>query len=66
MDAARLPEARLRFPAWAADEAHAEQRLRMAIATGDLAGGAQALADWIDAQAAMLAYLTVEERLTKH
>lgn len=63
MDAARLPEARLRFPQLATDEADAERRVRLAMATGDVKSGANALADWIDAQAAMLAYLTVEDGL---
>lgn len=60
MNAARLPEARLRFPEWAEQERDAEMRVRICVATGDIKGGAHALADWIDAQAAMLVYLDIE------
>lgn len=63
MNAARLPEARLRFPQLAEDEADAERRVFQALASRDVKGGAQALADWIDAQAAMLCYLEVETQL---
>lgn len=57
MHASRLPEARQLCPLFAADEAHAERQLRVAVATGDVAAGAKALADWIDAQVGMLVYL---------
>lgn len=59
MNAARLPEARLRFPDWAANEREAECRVRICASVGDIAGGAKALADWIDAQALMLACLEI-------
>lgn len=57
MNAARLPEARLRWPRLAKEEADAERRVRQAMAASDLEAGARALADWIDAQAGMLVYL---------
>ena len=66
MDSARLPEARARFPEWALCERMAEQRLRVAVAEGDIPAGSQALADWIDAQAVMLACLYVEDEHLGH
>lgn len=66
MDASRLPEARLRFPRLADDEVQAMRRLRQAITTGDVASGSQALADCIDAQAAMLVYISFDGMTTTH
>lgn len=62
MNAARLPEARLRFPKLAADEDAAMCRVRRAVGAGDIKAGSQALADWIDAQVAMLLYLDIDEK----
>lgn len=66
MNAARLPEARLRCPEWAVDEENAMKRVRRAAISGDVEAGAKALADWIDAQALMLAYVDVYDLVTMH
>jgi hypothetical protein len=66
MNAERLPEARLRCPQWAADEDAAMKRVRRAALDGDVDAGARALADWIDAQALMLAYCDVYDLVTMH
>lgn len=63
MNAARLPEARERYPKWAADEDAAMLRLRIAVAAGDVPAGAKALADWIDTQALMLSYMEIEDTI---
>lgn len=63
MNAARLPEARQRYPQWAAEEDAAMWRLRQAVANGNIPAGAKALADWIDTQALMLAYMEIEDTI---
>lgn len=68
MNAARLPEARLRYPHLATQEDEAMKRCRRAAMAGDIKAGSQALADWVDARCAMLVYIELEDdlKLTVH
>jgi hypothetical protein len=61
-DEAALVEARAGWPAMAEKEADAALRLAASLAGDEVAAGAQALADWIDARAAMLLMLAYRQQ----
>lgn len=55
-DDVRLLIGRAKFPQWAEQERTAWTRVRDCTVRGDIAGGAHALADWIEARTGMTVY----------
>lgn len=55
-DDVRLPIGRGKMPHWAVQEREALARLRGCTLGGDIPGGVQAMADWVDARCAITVF----------